>query len=115
MSEVAVPLDESGGNVLKFQTTAASQTVVITYSAACATNAQRGTEVRIRVAADDAPPAAYDDFALCSGLASGANFLHGGFRQTIRLVGPGEHVVRIYAKASAAGSWNLRESWLVVR
>jgi hypothetical protein len=114
-SEIVVPLDESGGEVLKFKTTAASQTVVITYSAACAINAQLGTQVRIRVAVDDAPPVANDDFVLCSAWSSGANSLQAGFRQTIRLVGSGEHVVRIYAKASAAASWNLRESWLVVR
>ena len=113
-SEVAVPFDENGGDVLKFKTTN-SQTVVITYSAACTIIAQRGTQVRIRVAVDNAPPEAYDDFAFCSGWAPNAGFLHGGFRQVIRLVGAGEHVVQIYAKGTGPGSWNLRQSWLVVR
>jgi hypothetical protein len=118
-TSVTVPLRNDGTKSLKFTTTVANQTVVITYNAECLVTAARGTWLSIKVLVDgtEANPSSGTDFALCSAVDTTGQTWSSAVRQSVlKVPQSGDHTVVISARLLAgSGYWWLDDSSLVIQ
>ena len=116
-TDVAVPLRQNGATTVLFSTTGPGQTLVkITFNSECMVAAARGIWLTLRIAVDgvNADPDAGADYAFCTSIDATGNTWMSVSRQSLIRVPAGSHVVRVFAKASGAASWQLGDTTLVV-